>query len=304
MQISYIKHTNIDKALWDNTINSASNGNIYSFSWYLDAVCPGWEALVTKDYKSIMPLTAKKKYGFSYLYRPLLSQQLGVFSTNPLKTSDVDLFLSSIPSKFKLIQICLNSSNKPSEQFNIKPHATYILDLKPEYSIIQRNFKENHRRNIKKAMSEGLRIIEDIDHDIFIHLLSRDNSPGGRILAEKSKLLVLRSLMDNMQNKSALKIIGANDDEGNTLAAVLFGYSHNNWTYLAPVNTEDGKRKRALFAIINHLIKNRSGRDEILDFEGSDIPGLAQFYSGFGSNKLIYNEFRANKLPWPIKYLK
>ena len=304
MEINYIRHNQIDKLRWDECIKVAFNGNLYGYSWYLDVVCPGWDALVSQDYSMIMPLTGNRKFGFSYLFRPMLSQQLGLFSISKPQREDTEAFLGAIPSKYRLIQYCLNKNNHPSEIFESIQHNTFELNLEPEYELIKSNYSDNHRRNIKKAKASGSQIIKDLNKKDFIDLLMRDGSAGSKILSEKKNLSQLRDLLDKMKSNDALQIIGLNNEEGKLIAGVLFGYSHNKWYYLVPVNSDEGKKKRALFIIIDHIIQSRSGREGILDFEGSDIPGLAQFYGGFGAVAEQYTEIRRNTLPWPIKYLK
>lgn len=304
MQIEYVQHKHIDKLRWDNTISAALNGNLYAYSWYLDIVCPGWDALISDDYWMIMPLTGNRKYGISYIFRPMLSQQLGLFSLSEISTEDVDLFIGAIPAKYRLIQYCLNKTNFPSPPLNTTTHTTFELDLKQDYKKIISAYSENHRRNIKKTASSGMEVIEDLNKKDFIDLLLTDSSPGSKILSEKKNLAKFSSLIESMHAKGAIRILGLNNQESRLIAGVLFGHSHNTWIYLAPVNTEEGKEKRALFTLIDYLIRTRSGKEEILDFEGSDIPGLAQFYSGFGAVPNHYTEILKNTLPWPIKYLK
>ena len=59
MQIRHLRHNKIDYVLWDKCITNAKNCLVYASTWYLDVVSPGWEALVTSDYKYIMPLSPK-----------------------------------------------------------------------------------------------------------------------------------------------------------------------------------------------------------------------------------------------------
>src|SRR5688572_25071693 len=95
--IRYLKHGKVNTARWDACIRNSTNGMIYAYSWYLDAVCPGWEALVKGDYESVMPLTCGKKMGLHYLYPPFFTQQLGVFSRSGVNEKEVEEFLSAIP---------------------------------------------------------------------------------------------------------------------------------------------------------------------------------------------------------------
>ena len=76
--IRYLKHSEINKEMWDACVMNSTNGLIYARSWYLDAMSPNWEALVHKDYIAVMPLTVSRKMGVSYLSQPPFSQQLGI----------------------------------------------------------------------------------------------------------------------------------------------------------------------------------------------------------------------------------
>src|SRR5678809_1754095 len=99
-QIEYLTHQQIDKAKWDICIDSADNGLIYAYSFYLHHMAKHWDALVLNDYEAVMPLTWNKKYGFYYLYQPAFTASLGVFGKN-LTKEIIDDFISMLPSKFK-----------------------------------------------------------------------------------------------------------------------------------------------------------------------------------------------------------
>src|ERR1017187_1866717 len=109
--IKLLSHSEINRTNWDARIASSLNSTVYPYSWYLDLVSPGWEALVEGNYESVMPLTANKKYGITYLYQPFFTQQLGVFSARKLSPAKVNDFLSQVPGKFKFIEINLNVGN-------------------------------------------------------------------------------------------------------------------------------------------------------------------------------------------------
>ena len=96
MQIKHLKHKAIDFERWDSAIAASNNQLPYAFSWYLNTVSPGWEALVSKDYGFIMPLPVKKKYGFKYLVQPKLTQQLGIFSKSNIDENTVKSFIRKI----------------------------------------------------------------------------------------------------------------------------------------------------------------------------------------------------------------
>src|SRR6185295_10985608 len=100
-----LPHHRIDKEKWDACISGSCNPIVYAYSWYLDAVSPGWEALVEDDYCSVFPLTAKKKLGLNYLSQPYFTQQLGVFSERIFSSGEILAFIQTIPRKFITINI-------------------------------------------------------------------------------------------------------------------------------------------------------------------------------------------------------
>ena len=78
--INYFRHTQINKNRWDDCIGRSLNRRVYAFSWYLDLVCPGWDAMIENDYERVFPLTHHQKWRVSYLAQPYVTQQLGIFS--------------------------------------------------------------------------------------------------------------------------------------------------------------------------------------------------------------------------------
>jgi hypothetical protein len=93
----------------DRCISNARNGLIYAHS-FTDRMSKHWHALVLDDYKAVMPLTWNRKAGFYYLYQPAFTPSLGVFG-NEVDEALVREFISSIPKKFRLIEISLNAGN-------------------------------------------------------------------------------------------------------------------------------------------------------------------------------------------------
>ena len=90
MPVHYITYQQIDKSKWDNCIDTAANGLVYGYSFYLDAMAKHWDALVLDDYEAVMPLTWRKKFGIRYLYQPAFTQQLGIFYKG---TADAEMLI-------------------------------------------------------------------------------------------------------------------------------------------------------------------------------------------------------------------
>jgi len=59
--IAYLKNDEIDRSRWDDCLAEIPGIRPYAYSWYLDIMSPGWEALVDDDYCSLFPPAARKK---------------------------------------------------------------------------------------------------------------------------------------------------------------------------------------------------------------------------------------------------
>ena len=167
--IKYLVHKDIDKKKWDACIEKSKNEFIYAYSWYLDLVSPGWDALVYDDYRMLMPLTQDTKWGIRYLFPPLFTQQLGLFSFESINHELVDKFIHAIPQHFKYIQVKLNSGNPVPDNSEISYHLNHNhqIDLSPGYDNLYDSFNRNCRRNINKALACNLKVKQDISAKIF-----------------------------------------------------------------------------------------------------------------------------------------
>ena len=301
-QIKYLQHKEIDKAKWDACITNATNGLIYAYSFYLDAMTKHWDALVFGDYEAVMPLTWNKKYGFYYLYQPAFTASLGVFGRN-LKKELIAEFIKTIPAKFKLIEISLNAGNITDDSKNFSLlRSNYILHLNKSYEELYKAYRDNHKRNIDKALQLGCSASREIPVDEIIQLNKEllqhiDGTKTGDYLNFKN-------LYEFIKTRGQAKTYAIVDPKNKVLASAVFYFSHNRAYYIMVGNHPDGKTLGASHALIDAFIKDHADQNLILDFEGSDIRNLAFFYSSFGATEEIYPALKINKLPWYIRLLK
>lgn len=300
--IQYLTHQQIDKIKWDNCIDASANGLIYGYSFYLDCMSPDWGALVLNDYTAVMPLTWRKKYGISYLYQPFLTAQLGVFG-NKINAGITDQFIKKIPSFFKLVEISLNSSNIINTfQDFVTKRKNYTLHLNKPYQELYNSYNDNAKRNSKKAMEHGCSLTKDFDIEKVIALALQQMKRYGKEPAEN--VTRFRNLYNVLAEKDMAATYGIISAEKKLLASCVFFYSHHRAYYILVGNCPDSKSTGASHALIDGFIKDHAGKDLILDFEGSDIPGLALFYGGFGASLETYPFLKINGLPFYLKWLK
>jgi hypothetical protein len=301
--IKYLKHPQINKLQWDECISNSPNGLIYAYSWYLDIVCPNWEALVEDDYISVMPLPLGQKYGFTYAYPPPFTQQLGVFSLNEISEEKTMKFLSAIPSHYKYIEMKLNEKNIVSgKDFEVKNHATYILDLNRPYTEVYANYSSQTKRNLKKTQASSLTIVQSARPEKIIKLFRENRGLEHELSA--AYYIILEQLIEVLLSKGLVMPMGVNDRTNKLCAGAFFIKCKDRHIFLFSGANETAYDTHAMTLLINSYLEEHSETPILFDFEGSMDADLARFYSGFGSAKSEFPVIRRNTLPAPVKWIK
>lgn len=276
---------------------------VYAYSWYLDIVAGEWEALIENDYDKVFPLTGNKKAGFHYLFQPPFTQQLGVFSRSLLTEEKVMEFLNAIPKKYKFVEINLNMFNKTNlSKFRVEPWVTYQLDLIKTYEGISNNYSENLGRNLKKANNAGLTTGKNVKPDDII-LLFRENRGKGLKHLSEDDYKKLKRLIYMAMYKGIAQTYGVFDETNMLCAGAVFMKSHQKQIFLFSGANETARKNNAMALLIDGFIREYAHQTLTLDFEGSNDPGLARFYSHFGSKKCFYYHLTIDHLPLPVSLL-
>lgn len=302
MAIRYITYQQIDKVKWNACIDNAGNGLIYAYSFYLDTMAKHWDALVLNDYEAVMPLTWNKKYGIAYLYQPFFTASLGVFG-NMLNAVLVNDFLKAIPTKFLYWDIYLNSANSFSlKDFALYERVNYVLPLNDAYENLFANFRDNIKRNLKKAAQLNCVVKKDIPVDDVIALAKNQSKNFSPVTTDDFNNI--KNIYQQLQQQKKAITYGSFLPNGELVASGVFFFSHGRAYYILVGNHPNGKTIGASHALINAFIKDYAGQNILLDFEGSDIANLAFFYSSFGATAEKFAGLKLNKLPFWIKWLK
>lgn len=301
--VRYLSHAEIDLAKWDLCIEQAPNGLVYAYSWYLNIASPNWEALILDDYLAVMPLTAHRKYFIHYLSQPYFTQQLGVFAKHGLSQDLLQTFLLAIPKKFRFIDIQLNEQNQVLHpKLKLRKRRNYVLDLAKSYEKIAKEYSTQNKRNLKKAKKFELQIQSiGISETILFYKLHKAVSTKG---VKESDYLRLQQLMDKASEQQKILCKGVFDKSGELLAAGAFLAHKNRIIFLLGNGSELGREKGAMTYLMDNIIFLFAEHRMVLDFEGSEIEGIARFFKSFGAEKRNYYRFKRNRLPWLMRLFK
>ena len=299
--IQYLPHEKIDKEKWDQCIQTSGNGLIYAYSWYLDRMADHWDGLVFGNYELVMPLPWRKKMGIHYLYHPAFVAQLGLFG-NSISSEVLQQFFLAIPGKFKYWDMPLNYNNRFAlRDYHLNQRANYILPLHKPYDELYKAYRENSRRNIKKAQGYGCMVKKGIDINEVISLAKDQPQQSETSDQDYSNF---RSLFEKLKQEEKAICYGIYSGQDQLLSSCALVDSNNRWYYILVGNHPNGRTLGASHLLIDVIIKDHAEKEVILDFEGSDIRNLAFFYSSFGSFEESYATVHLNRLPWYIKWAK
>lgn len=286
--ITYFTHKKINKRKWDECISSSVNGRIYAYSWYLDIVANQWDALILDNYQAVFPLPIRQKLGIKYIYQPIFSQQLGLFSKVAITPNLLEDFLLEIPSQYKYIDINLNQHNSlKSFKINSELRQNIEMDLIENYNTIYEGYATNLKRNLKKATKEELTIFENLKPDAVINLFKSNNKKYLNNYKADDYSKLIRLVYKALQLHHT-EVWGAYSKENNLCAAAIFLRSHKRVTFLFSGASEYARKSAALPFLINAYIEANAGQELVFDFEGSNDDNLARFYLGFGAKHITY----------------
>lgn len=299
-ELQYIPNASINRSKWDECINSASNGLIYGYASYLDAMSKNWDALVLNDYEAVMPLTWKRKWNIKYLYQPPLTPQLGIFSARTLSHQLIEEFLAETNKRFRFAEIFFNYGNHhPS----FRSCDNFVLPLHEPIDNLRNRYTKNLSRNIKKAQQIELTYARAFDLREALSLHQQLYGSRTPHVVNEDYARFEKLCLDLARKAEVFCRAAFNRDKQLLAVAVLF--LKNNRLYLIePTTLEAGRRAQANHFLLDAIIEEFSAKEILLDMVGSELPGVANFYKHFGCHNQPFFFYRHNQLSWPARLFK
>ncbi|HNP23576.1 MAG TPA: GNAT family N-acetyltransferase [Panacibacter sp.] len=297
-QIDIISSSSINREKWNNCIRNSSNPIIYAYSYYLDHIAENWHGVIVNDYEAVLPIPWKRKFGIRYCYHIPFVQQLGIFSTTNLEVQD-DL----LKNLFRFVRYgdyIFNHGNSWIK--NMASHNNYILNLSPGYGQISALYKKDLSQNLKKASREDIIYTqESIENAIQLYKELYSERTAHVVDGDYNNFLSLCNTLAPTGNAFARKIVNIEND---TLAVVLLLKDEHRLYNIMNSTTEAGRKTEANHLLFDRVFNEFAGSNMLFDFEGSDIPGIKNFYEKFGAQSQPYYSIHFNRLPFPLRLLK
>lgn len=314
MSIVYLHHHEIDKVQWDACVRCSPHGIIYAYSWFLDCLPYRWDGVVDLQtnqhgetvYVSVMPIQIHQQWGIRYITQDAFAHELGIFSRLPELTEEYILTFCTVAfSKFRYIShYRFHTQQKlPCGYFQeVTRHTTYHLALNSPYPQLYQHFRDDRRWNIRKAQRNGLVVQKSHDIETLLRLFQKH--VAHKIAGIRPyQYDVLRKIYKTAREKGCCWLIEiVNNGEVVSMGWALL--DHRKIIYFFSASSPEGLKKGAATLALDALIKEYANTPYILDFEGSDIPTIADFYKSFGATPQYYDEVRQNRLPTWLQFLQ
>jgi hypothetical protein len=264
-----------------------------------------WEGLVLNNYEAVMPLTWRKKWGIRYLYQPAFIQQGGIFFTQALSENTLDDFFDKAFTHFKFAEITLNFLNKPTGIRNglMAFRNNFILSLSQSYAQINAGYDSVAVKNLKRAKNAGLRY--SVSTDYIPALKMYENLYAGRLPSfNEPDFANFEKICKRLSEENNLLIRHISGSYNKLLAAVILLKDGNRLYNVISSVSPEGKLAQANYFLYDQLIQEFCNSEYVLDFEGSDVQGIAEFYKRFAPRNQPYPFVKVNNLNPLLKLIK
>ncbi len=279
---------------------------IFSRDWWLDAVCEGsghWEAAIVEKGGKVMaamPYYTKRKYGFTIITQPCLTQTLGPWlcpsnaKYAKALSEEKDLIqqlIDQLPEFDHFIQSWsfknLNWLPFYWNGFKQTTNYTYVIPDLSDSEHLWSEMQANIRTDIRKAESRlNLRIRDDVDLDEFIRLNRLTYNRQG--IQQPYSDGFIHRLDSACVKHHCRKIWVAEDPEGRHHAGIYIVWDENSAYYIMGGSDPKLRNSGATSLCMWHAILHASTVTKRFDFEGSMIESIERYFRAFGARQHPY----------------
>ena len=284
-----ISSNQINPNAWDACIK-LHQAPIYLQFNYLNSMSTNWVGLVLENYKGIIPICFKTKFGIKYSYTPAFIQQLGWVG----EQLDFTILENTIYNFVQYGDIMLNHKHKFSLP-KLQEKTNLIIPLNTAYENIFSNYSSDLKQNLKKAAKENLQYQSSLEIQLAISLYKNIYADRLEKTTEKDfeHFTHLCLQLNETNNCLVRKVVNHNNE---LLSIALLLKDENRIYNIANSTTLLGRKTASNHFLIDSILKEFANSNLIFDFEGSDIDGVKTFYQNFGALNQPYFHWHFNKL--------
>jgi hypothetical protein len=299
--IVYYKNNEIDRDQWDNCIKNSGRAKPYAYSWYLDIMAPGWEALVDDDYDSVFPIPSYIRFGVQYASTPKFIQQLGAFSPDKPPSSAINEFIEFMPENYKLTDLCVGQK-LDYRGYKVIEKPNFELNLSHTYDKLWERFSPECRKYLAHISKRKVELTEDISPEEFADQCLKNKVFNIRGVKQKDYERLVSLMHYCLSNKKG-KISGVRATR-KKIAYCMFQINlPGRVTLLLEANTTGSIQKHIGYFVINEIIKENASTASKLDFAMVHDRSAINMGSSFGGINVPYYRIYRNRFFWPARIM-
>ncbi len=278
--------------------------SLFLQDWWLDVTCgeDKWDVAVIEQNNEIiaaLPYYFHTRYKMTHLSQPSLTRNLGPWLkqdnakyTNQLgnQKKHFTTLINQLPSFAHFTQkFDPNITNWLPfywHGFSQTTRYTYLLDDLSSLENIWDGFRENIRREIRKAEKKNIIIEDNPNIDEFITLIEKTYTRQNRKLPFSKDFI--KTLYNETQNRQCGKIFIGKDEAGHAHAGAFIVWDHNTAYYLIGGGDPDLRNSGATSLVLWNAIQFSAAVVDKFDFEGSMIDPIEKFFRSFGAKQVPY----------------
>ncbi len=277
---------------------------VFSKDWWLDTVCGenNWDVSIVEKGGQVvasLPYYNKHKAILNIITMPKLTQTMGPYIKYPKgqkyykrlswEKDMINKLISQLPKVDYFIQ---NFNHAITNWLPFYWHGyeqtskyTYIID-NITIEDLESNLEGNRRKNIRKALDLGIKVVEGNDIQKFYELNKKTFIRQNMTIPYSFEYV--NRLYNTCNNNNACKIFFAQDSENNIIATNFLVYDDNTVYYIMGGIDPDKKDLGGMDLVQLEGIKFALKSGKIFDFEGSMIESIEKYFRSFGSRQKQY----------------
>ncbi|WP_149720728.1 GNAT family N-acetyltransferase [Campylobacter concisus] len=293
----------MDKSKYKKLCSMENNIPIFCKDWWLDIVCgsDNWNVVLVEKGNQIwgsMPFFVIKKHGFELISMPMLTQTMGIFIKYPprqkyyKKLSWEKEIITELMCKvgrfdgfYQNFHYSITNS-LPFYWLGFDQSVKYTYQIKNVTAeFFENNLETDVRRRRRKAIENGVHIIESDNVEVFYKLNKMTFERQEKEISYD--LEFVKKIYIECKKHDSARILVAEYNKIAIAAAFLVS-DESSVYYLMGGIDPTYKELGAMDMILFESIKSTLRCNKIFDFEGSMIESIEKYFRSFGAVQVPY----------------
>lgn len=274
----------IDEQAW----NAAVMDSPYGLTWWLDAVTEGhWYGLVLGDYRLVLPVAlspAPLRRVLRLVNGAAFTQHAGPFGQGT--PQELALLLDAIPRAWTIRKLALYQTELtvlPRRKLSLTERSNHELNLNLPYRAIAKGYRADLRRKLRDHPPASL-----TGWDVSGFMAFYRQHTGSRFGMGQAEYAAQERLLLASTGHGEGQLYRLDDALGAPIAGLFIARRGQRLVNLMASSSKAGFREHGMARLLDGVIRDNAGQETLLDFEGSDLPGVATFFRGFGAVRVPY----------------